>query len=193
MLSAGIVRRALPGSGAIMPQIAADAFAARFPSIAEALRPDELQAFVGLLKRQELEASESLIAEGTQADSLFFLWDGELNIVMNTPDGERQVALITENELFGEISLMSPGVATATVRSDSGCTALHLDRASLEAFWQQYPHAGSVFLNVLSRQVARRIRAANETLDALRRETRERQLPAALLKAHGQLFEERPS
>ncbi len=176
-----------------MAQITAKAFAVRFPSLAASLQPDELEALISLLKLQNLDASEALIAEGTQADSLFFLWDGELNIVMDTPEGERQVALITENEMFGEISLMSPGLATATVRTDSGCTALHLDRASLEVFWQQYPHAASVFLNVLCRQVARRIRTANETLNQLRSESREQQLPAALVKAHSQLFEERPS
>ena len=175
-----------------MAQLNAKAFAARFPSLAASLQPDELEALISLFKIQELEASEALIAEGTQANSLFFLWDGALNIVMNTLDGERQIALISENEMFGEISLMSPGLATATVRTDSGCTALQLDRASLEVFWQQYPHAGSVFLNVLCRQVAKRIRNANETLNQLRNESRDQQLPAAL-KAHSQLFEERPS
>ena len=90
-----------------MIKLTAETFAARFPALATLLEAGELETFVKLLKVQELEASEALIAEGTETDSLFFLWDGELNIVMNTPEGERQVARISDNEMMGEISLMS--------------------------------------------------------------------------------------
>ncbi len=170
-----------------MVNVTVEAFAARFPSLAAPLQADELEAFISLLKVQELEASEALIAEGTETDSLFFLWDGELNIVMKTPDGERQVAQISDNEMMGEISLMSPGPATATVRSDGGCTALHLDRASLEIFWRDHPHAASIFLNVLCKQVAARIRKANETLSQILAEQQPN--PAALVEVQTQLFE----
>ena len=117
----------------------------------------------------------------------FLLWDGELNVVMNTPDGERQVAHISDNEMIGEISLMSSGSATATVRSDSGCTALHLDRTSMEVFWRDHPHAASIFLNVLCKQVAARIRKANETLSQILDE--QQHDPNALVEVHTQLFE----
>ncbi len=167
--------------------ITAQAFAKRFPALAAPLQADELEAFVRLLKVQELEASEALIAEGTETDSLFFLWDGELNVVMNTPEGERTVAQIRDNEMMGEISLMSPGPATATVRSDGGCTALHLDRASLEIFWNDHPHAASVFLGVLCKQVAARIRKANVTLSQILDE--QEHSPSALVGVHTQLFE----
>ena len=170
-----------------MIKLTADTFATRFPTLAAPLEADELQAFVNLLKVQELEASEALIAEGTETNSLFFLWDGELNVVMNTPEGERQVARISDNEMMGEISLISPGPATATVRSDAGCTALHLDRASLEVFWREHPHAASIFLNVLCRQVAARIRHANETLSQLLDEQEHN--AEALVAVHTQLFE----
>ena len=139
-------------------------FTKRFPHIGSALEPAELKAFLDLLKIQYVEASESLIIEGTVTDSLYLVWEGELDVIMQAPTGEYKVAVIEQGALLGEISLLSPGPATATVRSELGCVALHLDVAGLQQFWGEYPHAASVFLRELSRVVAQRIYAADETL-----------------------------
>ena len=142
-------------------------FTKRFPQIGSALAPDELQAFIALLKVQYVEASESLIIEGTLTDSLYLVWEGELDVIMQAPAGEVKVAVIEQGDWLGEISLLSPGKATATVRSELGCVALHLDMEGLKQFWEAHPHAASVFLRELSRLVARRIHAADETLKQL--------------------------
>ena len=143
-------------------------FAKRFPQIGSALKPDELQALLKLLKTQYVEASESLIIEGTITDSLYFVWEGELDVIMQSPEGEYKVATIEQGDLLGEISLLSPGKATATVRSELGCVALHLDVENLEQFWLTYPHAASVFLRELSRVVAQRIHSADEKLKQMK-------------------------
>ncbi len=143
-------------------------FKKRFPQIGSALEPDELKALIDLLKIQYVEASELLIIEGTITDSLYFVWEGELDVIMQSPAGEYKVATIEQGTLLGEISLLSPGKTTATVRSELGCIALHLDVESLKQFWAAHPHAASVFLRELSRLVAQRIHAADETLKELK-------------------------
>ena len=150
-----------------MAPVDVENFARRFPDLASNLTTDEAHNFLRILKRQEFEASEALIDEGTLSDSLFLVWDGALDVLTNTPDGERKVAQLGPGEFFGEISVLSPGPTTATVRSEQGCTALHLTRSNLEQFWQQYPHVATVFMQELSRLVARRIRAADEMLNQL--------------------------
>jgi CRP-like cAMP-binding protein len=143
-------------------------FTKRFPQIGSALEPYELEAFIALLKVQFVEASESLIIEGTITDSLYLVWEGELDVIMQAPAGEHKVAVIEQGGLFGEISLLSPGKATATVRSELGCVALHLDVEGLQQFWAAHPHAASVFLRELSRLVAQRTHSADETLKELK-------------------------
>jgi CRP-like cAMP-binding protein len=142
-------------------------FTKRFPQIGSALEPEELEAFIALLKVQAVEASESLIIEGTKTDSLYLVWEGELDVLMRAPAGEYKVAILEQGDLLGEISLLSPGQATATVRSELGCVALHLDVEGLKQFWEEHPHAASVFLRELSRTVAQRIHSIDETLKAL--------------------------
>ena len=151
-----------------MINLTLEAFIKRFPQIGTALAADELTALIALLKTQYVEASESLIIEGTVTDSLYFVWEGELDVVMQSPAGEYKVASIEQGELLGEISLLSPGKATATVRSEQGCVALHLDVKSLQQFWEAHPNAASVFLRELSRVVARRIHSVDATLKELK-------------------------
>lgn len=150
-----------------MIKLTIEAFTRHFPHIGSALEQAELEALLNLLKIQYVEASESLITEGTMTDSLYFVWEGELDVVMQSPEGEYKVAQLERGELFGEISLLSPGKATATVRSEVGCVALHLDVESLQEFWQSYPNAASVFLQELSRLVAKRIQSADEMLKTI--------------------------
>ena len=151
-----------------MINLTVDTFRQRFPHIGSALEFDEIAALLPLLKIQIVEASEALIVEGTETDALYFVWEGELDVVMQSPQGEYKVACVEQGALLGEISLLSPGKTTATVRSELGCIALHLDRPSLEIFWNEHPHAASVFLNELSRFVAQRIRSANEIVKSLK-------------------------
>lgn len=151
-----------------MINLTLELFKKRFPKIGSALEADELDSLLKLLKTQYVEASESLIIEGTITDSLYFVWEGELDVVMESPEGEYKVATIEPGALLGEISLLSPGKATATVRSELGCVALHLDVESLKQFWSTYPHAASVFLRELSRLVAERIQSADDILKSMK-------------------------
>ncbi len=151
-----------------MIKLNVETFRQRFPHIGAALEDDEIAALLPLLKIQMVEASEALICEGTETDALYFVWEGQLDVVMHAAQGEYKVASVEQGALLGEISLLSPGKTTATVRSELGCIALHLDRPSLEIFWESHPHAASVFLKEISRFVAQRIRSADEILKSLK-------------------------
>ena len=150
-----------------MIKLTVDTFKKRFPQFGSALSPDEITALISLLKIQIVEASEALIVEGTETDALFFVWEGQLDVLMSSSYGEYKVASVEQGALLGEISLLSPGKTTATVRSELGCIALHLDTSSLERFWETNPHAASVFLGEINRLLAQRIRSVNATVKTL--------------------------
>ena len=150
-----------------MINLTSDTFKRRFPDIGTALASEELTSLLALLQVQYVEAAESLIIAGTVTDTLYFVWDGELDVIMQEGSQEFKVATIREGELLGEISLLSPGPATATVRSESGCVALHLDVANLDQFWATHPHAASVFLRAINKLVTKRILNANEILKSM--------------------------
>jgi CRP-like cAMP-binding protein len=144
-------------------------FVRRFAALGSALAPAELDALMEALEVRDVLAGEALIAEETVTDALYLVWDGELNVSMKTPpDGaEKEVAKVGAGALLGEVSLLDPGKATATVRTLEGCVALVLPRARLEAFWKREPRAASALLREVSRAMAVRIRAASARLAQL--------------------------
>lgn len=142
-------------------------FRTRFHAIAFLLSEAELHALFEILQLEELDAGETLIVEGTPTDALFMVWDGELNVLVNTDDGLLEVDRASPGSLLGEISLMDPGPATATVRTEQGCTALVLDRRKLEALWRLHPRVARLFLGQLTREVAARIRLRHHQINTL--------------------------
>lgn len=153
-----------------MIKLNVDTFRGRFPSVGSGLDNDELSALIELLDIQVVEASEALIIEGTVTDSLYFIWEGQLDVVVADRQGEYKLASIETGDLLGEISLLNPGKTTATVRSDLGCIALAMTVTSLEKFWEQYPHAAGIFLQELNRIVTQRLRSADHIVSALKQE-----------------------
>jgi CRP-like cAMP-binding protein len=164
-------------------------FARRFPKLTAALNTAELEALFETLDVLEVGADEALIAEGTMTDALYLVWDGELDVSFETPYGEREIARVGPGAFLGEVSLMDPGPATATVTTQQGCTALSLNHGQLEGLWEAHPHLATVFLQQLARVVAGRIRAANRYLDEILAEEKPILRPNAVVGAHSLLYQ----
>jgi CRP-like cAMP-binding protein len=164
-------------------------FSQRFPNLAAKLSPTELDALFHTFTVLEVGADEALIAEGTLTDALYLVWDGELDVSIDTPYGEQEIAHVGPGAFLGEVSLMDPGPATATVTTQQGCTALSLNHEQLEQLWQDQPHLAAIFLRELARVVAGRIRAANGYLDEIVADETPLLRPDTLVEAHSLLYQ----
>lgn len=138
----------------------AQAFTSQFPALALGLDPAELSALLDALEVEEVAAGETLITEGTPTDTLYLIWSGRLNVVLATPTTEMEIAELGAGDVLGEVSLIDPGPATATVRAEQGCVVLALSRERLEALWRDQPRVAGRFLRFLALELAPRIRSA---------------------------------
>jgi len=164
-------------------------FAQRFPDLAAQLSGDELEAMFHAFDVLEIGAEEALIAEGTVTDALYLVWDGELDVSMTTPYGEQDIAHVGSGAFLGEVSLMDPGPATATVTTKEGCTVLVLNNSQLENLWQGHPRLAAIFLRRLAQVVADRIRASNTYLDEIMSEQTPILPPDTVVEAHTLLYQ----
>jgi CRP-like cAMP-binding protein len=142
-------------------------FIKRFGALGSALTESELETLFAALEVHHVPAGAALIAEDTATDALYLVWEGELDIVIETPSGKYEIARVGPGEMLGEVSLLDPGAATATVRASAGATALVLSRPRLEALWRSEPRVASAFLRELTHALAVRIRAASARLNHL--------------------------
>jgi len=150
-----------------MAQVTAESFSARFPGLAAGLEPQQVDRLLDVLQVFEVQAGEAVIAEWTNTDALYLVFEGELTATTDTPKGEQVVGRVGPGDLLGDVSLLDPGPATASVVADAGCTALRLPRAQFEELRASDPAIASALLRALLRSLADRVRSATVQLDGL--------------------------
>lgn len=105
----------------------------------EGLGANRLETYVfsranRLLERygKSFEPGETLIEEGDQSETAFFLYSGEVGIYKKVNDGERKLGSLKEGQLFGEMAYLLKEQRTATARAESVVVVLALPPAMLE-------------------------------------------------------------
>ena len=80
-----------------------------------ALTPDELEALVGLGRRQKYPKGAPLFVEGEQSDRVLCLLDGRVKISILTPDGKEVVLAVRgPGDLVGEQAFLDGEPRSAT-------------------------------------------------------------------------------
>jgi CRP-like cAMP-binding protein len=144
-----------------------EAFAARFPQIARSEEPATIAALVTNLTLHEAGAGEALVAQGTPSDELFLVMDGQLDISIATATGERPLAAVDAGQMFGEMSLLDPAPAGASVVTEQGCTVLRIGRARLDALRREQPVTAAPLLREVIRSLAARLQDATSFASGL--------------------------
>jgi CRP/FNR family transcriptional regulator, cyclic AMP receptor protein len=122
------------------------------------LLPDEIEAIRPLMGSASYEAGTSIMREGEPNDRIYFILEGEVEVVKEGVP----LARLAEGDTFGEMEFLDVMPAIATVRALLPATvatisnhALHeLSKASMRAF-------AMVVMN-LARDLSRRLRRMDE-------------------------------
>ncbi len=133
----------------------------------------DARALYEVLRVRAVDEGEQVIAEGERAASLIFVTQGELQVRVGGPHGPRVVATVGPGAAVGEVSLLDPGPATATVEAMTPCEVLAVDADDIAALWAAKPAVAAALTRGLSRLLAERIRGTHATLDAVVQESSE--------------------
>ncbi|HTT70502.1 MAG TPA: cyclic nucleotide-binding domain-containing protein [Anaeromyxobacteraceae bacterium] len=101
---------------------------------------DDRIALMWRFRNREVPAGEVLVREGERADGLFVILSGEVDVTKGGAGGEvLHVARLAEGDVFGEMSCLSKGPASATVTARRPATLLVLPRADFDEAVLSYP------------------------------------------------------
>ena len=103
-----------------------------------------------------LKAGETIFTEGDAATELYAIESGRVEI----HQGNRLLATVDENEIFGEMALVDPAPRSATAIA---ATDVRLVRVSKKQFLSLVSRSPTFALDVMS-VLARRLRAANKAM-----------------------------
>jgi CRP-like cAMP-binding protein len=136
-----------------------DVLLANFGNLFERVEADGLAALAERMRRRRLEPGEELIGEGAPSSSAHWVLDGALDVSVDVSGAPLHLARVESGGLVGEVSCLSPGPATATVRAAEASDVLSIDHAQLEELWTEAPAAASALVKRISGVLAHRIRA----------------------------------
>lgn len=115
-----------------------------------------------------LQPREHLLEEGAVSDRVYFLLDGTLEVTLAVTTGAATAGTFGPGAVLGEVALLDPGPATATVTATAPATLLGLGRDALEGLRADHPRAVSSILHALAAVLSQRIRRATDWLGELR-------------------------
>jgi CRP/FNR family transcriptional regulator, cyclic AMP receptor protein len=112
-----------------------------------------------LLSRARLRrfgAGETIFLMGSPGDSMMAVLYGDVRISVPSADGREIVlAILHENEVFGEIAMLDGKERTADARAMTACTLAILERRDVLAFMDRHPGAWLRLVEVLCERMRR--------------------------------------
>ena len=112
-----------------------------------------------LLSRARLRrfgAGETIFLMGSPGDSMMAVLNGNVRISVPAVDGREIVlAILQQNEVFGEIAMLDGKERTADARALTPCTLAILERRDVLAFLDRHPGAWLRLVEVLCERMRR--------------------------------------
>lgn len=116
------------------------------------------------MREVSFEAGQTIFREGEQAESVYLLRSGEVEVVRQSERDEVRIAVIGEGELFGEIAVIRGQTRSTTLRALGPASALEIPRAD---FLKAFPDDNPLTLKIL-RTLCGRLLDTNDMMMDLR-------------------------
>lgn len=113
------------------------------------------------------QAGETIIRQGEQADALYLLLRGSVEVVRETETDEQAIAQLDEGDFFGEVGVLEGRPRTATVRAQSEeVEVLAMERDAVLAMLEDSPAVHTDIVATMLDRVQRQLdTAAGDTGD----------------------------
>lgn len=134
------------------------------------LGKEDLGRVAALLSPHSFAAGASIIRQGDEASSLFFLSRGRVAIrIPGAADTPIRLASVGPGVAFGEMALLDGGRRSADAVAETDCQVLSLEVGDLESLGRERPGIVTVITANIARVMSGRLRSANAELQALAR------------------------
>jgi CRP-like cAMP-binding protein len=124
-----------------------------------------LEAFAQKLVAERIPTGVAVFEEGTPANCLYVLLDGEVEVMKKSHAGrDHRVALLGPTDCFGEMSLIDVQPRSATVRTIAPCRVLRITSEDFDRLYRQDLKSYALVVLNIARDLSRRLRVADGIL-----------------------------
>jgi CRP/FNR family transcriptional regulator, cyclic AMP receptor protein len=114
----------------------------------------ELVELAGILEEIYLDANTTLFSKGDTGNCMYFIFNGTIKI----HDGEHTLAVLGENEIVGELSVLDAESRSASATTLQECLLLKLEQ---EAFYEILMNNSDILKGIL-KTLCKRLRVINK-------------------------------
>jgi CRP-like cAMP-binding protein len=119
-----------------------------------ALPPEERRQLISGASMIRSPAGLVIIEEGAEEDAVYFIKDGEVEVLRHSPQGPVVVGRLAAGAFFGEIAAIRRMRRTASVRALTDVDLLVIPRADLEAVLALRPEVRGALERAIDRRLA---------------------------------------
>ena len=131
---------------------------------------DDAAELIHRCERIEVDAGEVIVSAGDPADSMHFILDGRVGIMVATREGgTTRVRSLGRYTSIGEMGLVSHAPRSATIQAEVASILYVLSAHQFEALKTEHPMLGQKLLTYFVSVMAERLTFANRMIAVLRR------------------------
>ena len=132
--------------------------------ILEPLGDEDRDVLSGYGEFRPVQPGQHVIEEGMAQTGLYFVISGKLHATAMRAGHKVLLGTVQTGETIGEINLLDPSVASATVTAVDFSQVWYIDSKSLESYINEYSRPAAWLLIGVGKTIARRLRAVNEKI-----------------------------
>ncbi len=132
------------------------------------LKPRDVRQLAALVHPRDYDDKETVFSEGDPGSGLYLIRNGRVKVFTRDSDGrEHEIAVLEAGDFFGETTLVSPAVRTASVRTLEKTQLVGFFRADLLDCMEKNPRLALKLLFGLTRAMSERLHLADRELKRL--------------------------
>ncbi len=129
-----------------------------FGTIPDDYRSELMESF----EERSFTEGECVVTEGAASSSLFMVTSGELQVYLSAPEGTVELTRLGPGQVFGEVSLLDPGPASASVKGVVAGTLLAISNARLLELYETNPKRIAPIMRHLATHLATNLRRSSQ-------------------------------
>ncbi|WP_455209726.1 cyclic nucleotide-binding domain-containing protein, partial [Kaarinaea lacus] len=137
-------------------------FERAFPKLFANCHQNDVEVLLQIFKPTgEICAGTQLIQQGQPSESFYLVCSGLLGVALENETKRFNLGMIGRGQWVGDVSLIEPGPASATVSVLENATFMYMNHRDLNELRSSNPRTASRFLNALSVELANRLRVSS--------------------------------
>lgn len=131
----------------------------------EGIDRSKLKLLAFTSERVHFEQNQVVFKQGDPGDHAYVVIDGEADVVLESAGGNRTVATLGRNEIFGEMALLSNMPRTTTIRAKTPLVMLNLSQDVFLRMLEENSEIAIAIMRVLAERLASTLREYGRVLD----------------------------